>query len=257
MIHPSAIVHPNAHVSKTADIGPFCVVGEHVTVAARAALLAHVVVTGRTTVGEDAVIHPFATIGAPSQDRKAEEGEIAYTTIGARTVIREYASIHRGTADAGALTSIGEDCLLLAYTHIAHNCRVGNHVTMSNLAQLAGHVVVEDHASVGAMAGVHQFVRIGRYAFVGGYAKVPKDLPPFMLADGNPPAVLGPNLVGLRRAGFSREAIAELKEAYKTIYQSQNNVSRAVAALRETVTTDEGRELLAFLEAESERGILK
>jgi UDP-N-acetylglucosamine acyltransferase len=257
VIHPSAIVHPNANISKTADIGPFCVVGEHVTLAARATLLAHVVVTGRTTVGEDTVIHPFATVGAPSQDRKAEEGELAYTQIGARTTIREYASIHRGTADAGGVTSIGDDCLLLAYTHVAHNCRVGNHVTMSNLAQLAGHVVVDDHASVGAYAGVHQFVRIGCYAFVGGYAKLPRDLPPFMLADGNPPQVLGPNLVGLRRASFSREAIAELKDAYKTLYQSEKNVSRAVAALRETVKTEEGRILLAFLEADSERGILK
>ncbi|HTD33039.1 MAG TPA: acyl-ACP--UDP-N-acetylglucosamine O-acyltransferase [Candidatus Elarobacter sp.] len=257
MIHHSAIVHPSANVHKTADIGPYCVVGENVTVGARASLLAHVVVTGRTTIGEETVIHPFATVGAPSQDRKAEEGEVAYTTIGARCVIREYVSIHRGSADAGGLTSIGDDCLLLAYTHVAHNCRVGDHVTMSNLAQLAGHVVVEDHASIGAMAGVHQFVRIGRYAFVGGYAKLPKDLPPFMLADGNPPAVLGPNLVGLRRAGFAREAIAELKDAYKIIYHSENNVSRAVAALRETVQTPEGRTLLEFLETPSERGILK
>ncbi|HEX3466164.1 MAG TPA: acyl-ACP--UDP-N-acetylglucosamine O-acyltransferase [Candidatus Elarobacter sp.] len=257
MIHHSAIVHPNANVHKTADIGPYCVVGKDVTVGANASLLAHVVVTGRTTIGEDTVIHSFATVGAPSQDRKAEEGEVAHTTIGARCVIREYCSIHRGSADAGGVTSIGDDCLLLAYTHVAHNCRVGNHVTMSNLAQLAGHVVVEDHASIGAMAGVHQFVRIGRYAFVGGYAKLPKDLPPFMLADGNPPAVLGPNLVGLRRAGFSRESIAELKEAYKAIYQSENNVSRAVAALGETVQTPEGRTLVEFLQTPSERGILK
>lgn len=257
MIHPSAIVHPNANIAKNADIGPYCVVGEHVTLGARATLLAHVVVTGRTTIGEDTVIHPFATVGAPSQDRKAEEGEEAFTTIGARTVIREYASVHRGTADAGGATSIGDDCLLLAYTHVAHNCRIGNHVTMSNLAQLAGHVVVEDHASVGAMAGVHQFVRIGRYAFVGGYAKLPKDLPPYMLADGNPPVVLGPNLVGLRRAGFARDVIAELKDAYKTIHLSEKSVSRAVAVLRDTVQSDEARELLAFLEADSERGILK
>jgi UDP-N-acetylglucosamine acyltransferase len=257
VIHPSAIVHPNANISKTADIGPFCVVGEHVTLHARATLLAHVVVTGRTTIGEDAVIHPFATIGAPSQDRKAEEGETSYTTIGARTVIREYASIHRGTAEAGGVTSVGDDCLILAYGHIAHNCRVGNNVTMSNIAQLAGHVVVEDHAVVGAMAGVHQFVRIGRYAFVGGYSKLGRDLPPYFLCDGNPPEVYGLNLVGLRRAGFSRESLAELKEAYKTIYQSDKNVSQAIAALRETVKTEEGRTLLAFLESPSERGIVK
>ena len=257
MIHRSAIVHPNAKIAKNADIGPFCVVGEHVTVGARATLLAHVVVTGRTTIGEDAVIHPFATIGAPSQDRKSVEGETSYTTIGARTVIREYASVHRGTAEAGGLTSVGEDCLILAYGHVAHNCSVGNNVTMSNLAQLAGHVVVEDHALIGAMAGVHQFVRIGRYSFVGGYAKLGRDLPPYFLCDGNPPEVYGLNAVGLRRAGFSREALTELKDAYKTIYHSEKNVSQAITALRETVKTDEGRTLLAFLEAGSERGILK
>ncbi len=257
MIHPSAIVHPNAKLSKTVDIGPFCVVGEHVTIGARANLLAHVVVTGRTTIGEDTTIHPFVTIGAPSQDRKAQEGEVAYTTIGSRTVIREYTSIHRGSADAGGVTSVGDDCLLLAYTHVAHNCRLGNHVTMSNLAQLAGHVVVEDHALISAMAGVHQFVRIGRYSFVGGYAKLGRDLPPYFLCDGNPPQVYGLNAVGLRRAGFSREALTELKDAYKTIYHSEKNVSQAIAALRETVKTEEGRTLLAFLEAGSERGILK
>jgi UDP-N-acetylglucosamine acyltransferase len=257
VIHPSAIVHPNANIAKNADIGPFCVVGEHVSVGARAALLAHVVVTGRTTIGEDTVIHPFATIGAPSQDRKAVEGETAYTSIGARTVIREYVSIHRGSADAGGLTSVGDDCLILAYAHVAHNCKVGNHVTMSNLAQLAGHVVVEDHALIGAMAGVHQFVRIGRFSFVGGYSKLGRDLPPYFLCDGNPPQVYGLNVVGLRRSGFARESLTELKDAYKTIYQSDKNVSQAVTALRETVRTDEGRTLLAFLEAGSERGILK
>jgi UDP-N-acetylglucosamine acyltransferase len=257
VIHPSAIVHPNAKIAKSVDIGPYCVVGEHVTIGARAKLLAHVVVTGRTTIGDETVIHPFASIGAPSQDRKAEEGEVAYTTIGARTVIREYVSIHRGTAEAGGRTTVGDDCLILAYSHVAHNCRVGNNVTMSNLAQLAGHVVVEDHALIGAMAGIHQFVRIGRYSFVGGYSKLGRDLPPYFLCDGNPPEVYGLNAVGLRRAGFSREALTELKEAYKTIYQSDKNVSQAIAALRDSVTTNEGRTLLAFLEAESERGILK
>jgi UDP-N-acetylglucosamine acyltransferase len=257
VIHPSAIVHPNAKIAKSVDIGPYCVVGEHVTIGARAKLLAHVVVTGRTTIGDETVIHPFASIGAPSQDRKAEEGEVAHTTIGARTVIREYVSIHRGTAEAGGRTSVGDDCLILAYSHVAHNCRVGDNVTMSNLAQLAGHVVVEDHALIGAMAGIHQFVRIGRYSFVGGYSKLGRDLPPYFLCDGNPPEVYGLNAVGLRRAGFSREALTELKEAYKTIYQSDKNVSQAIAALRDSVTTNEGRTLLAFLEADSERGILK
>ncbi len=257
MIHPSAIVHPGAKIGKGVEIGPYCVIGEHVVLSARAKLLAHVVVNGHTTIGEDAVVYPFASLGAPSQDRKAEAGELAYTTVGARTVIREGVTIHRGTAEAGGVTAVGADCLLLAYTHVAHNCSVGDHVTMSNMAQLAGHVVVEDHALIGAMAGVHQFVRIGRYAFVGGYTKLVSDLPPFLLCDGNPAKVYGLNSVGLRRAGFAREALVELKDAYKTIYRSEHNVSQAVAALRETARSAEARALLAFLETPSERGILK
>jgi UDP-N-acetylglucosamine acyltransferase len=256
-MHPTAIVHPNAQIGRNVEIGPYCIIGEHVSIGERTKLLAHVVVNGRTTIGADTTIYPFCSIGAPSQDRKAEEGELAYTTIGSRTVIREYVSIHRGTADAGGVTSVGDDCLLLAYTHVAHNCRLGNHITMSNLAQLAGHVIVEDHALIGAMAGVHQFVRIGRHAFVGGYTKLVRDLPPYFLAEGNPAEVYGLNAVGLRRFGLSREALSELKEAYKTIYRSEKNVSQAIAALRGTVQTAEGRELLAFLEADSERGILK
>jgi len=257
VISPSAIVHPDAKVPRSAEIGPFCVVGEHVRIGERAKLLAHVVVTGRTTIGDDVEIHPFASIGAPSQDRKASENELVYTTIGDRTVIREYVSIHRPSAEAGTLTSIGTDCLLLAYVHVAHNCRVGDFVTMSNMAQIAGHVVVESHASIGAMAGIHQFVRVGAHAFVGGYSKLTRDLPPFVLAEGNPIEVHGLNSVGLRRAGFSREALAELKDAYKTLYRSGLNLSQAVAELRPNAHSDEGRALLAFLEAPSERGILK
>jgi UDP-N-acetylglucosamine acyltransferase len=256
VIHPTAIVHPNANIGKSVEIGPYSVVGEHVSIGAGAKLLAHVVVNGRTTIGADAVIYPFASIGAPSQDRKAEVDEVSYTTIGDRTVIREYVSIHRGTGH-NSVTSVGSDSLLLAYVHIAHNCRIGNFVTMSNLAQLAGQVTVEDYAGIGGMAGIHQGVRVGRYAFVGGYTKVGRDVPPFLLTDGNPPAVYGLNSVGLRRHGFSKEALAELKEAYKIIYRSERNVSQAVAALRETVKTEEGCALLAFLEAPSERGILK
>jgi UDP-N-acetylglucosamine acyltransferase len=256
VIHSTAIVHPSATLGKGVEVGPYCIVGEHVTLEAGAKLLAHVVVNGRTTIGTDAVVHPFASIGAPSQDRKAEVEEIAYTTIGARTVIREYVSIHRGTGP-NSVTSVGDDSLLLAYVHVAHNCRIGNFVTMSNLAQLAGQVVVEDYAGIGGMAGIHQGTRIGRYAFVGGFTKIGRDLPPYFLVDGNPPVVYGLNTVGLRRHGLTREALAELKSAYKTLYRSELNVSQAIAALRDSVQTPEGRNLLAFLEADSERGILK
>ncbi len=253
--HPTSIVHPGAKVAEDAEVGPYCLIGENVVVGARTKLLSHVVVNGHTTIGEDTTIYPFCTIGLPSQDRKASE-ELAYTTIGNRTTIREYASIHRATGE-GEITSVGDDCLLLAYVHIAHNCRVGNGVTMSNLAQLAGHVIVEDNASFGGVSGAHQFIRVGRYAFVGGLTKLTRDVPPFFLVEGNPARVYGLNSVGLRRAGFPAEELSELKECYKIMYHSDKNTSQALAALKDVVKTDAGRHLVAFVEAESARGILK
>jgi UDP-N-acetylglucosamine acyltransferase len=255
VIHSTAVVHPSARIPRDAEVGPYCIVGENVTIGERTRLLAHVVVNGHTTIGNDTVIYPFASIGAPSQDRKAGE-EISYTAIGDRTTIREYVSINRATG-AGEYTRVGDDCLLLGYVHIAHNCTVGNHVTMSNLAQLAGHCHIDDYAGLGGMAGTHQFVRVGRHAFVGGFSKIVRDVPPYFLAEGNPAEVYGLNSAGLRRHGFTPPVIAELKEAYKTIYRSDRNLSQAIETLRETVVTDEGKTLLAFLEAESDRGIMK
>jgi UDP-N-acetylglucosamine acyltransferase len=255
MIHATAIVHPSAQIGDDVEVGPYCIVGENVTLGARTTLLAHVVVNGRTTLGEDVIVHPFASVGASSQDRKASD-ETSYTKIGNRTIIREYASIHRATGD-GNTTTIGDDCLLLAYTHVAHNCTLGNGVTMSNLAQIAGQVVVEDYAGIGGMAGVHQDVRIGAYAFVGGMTRITRDVPPYFLVEGNPAEVHGLNSVGLRRRNFASETIAELKNAYKLIYRSGNNVRQAIGLLQSEVTSDAGKALLAFLEAPSERGILK
>lgn len=253
MIHPTAIVHPDARIAKDAEVGPYSIVGEHVTVGERTRLLAHVVVNGHTTIGSDVTIHPFTSIGTPSQDRKAEEA-VSFTTIGDRTVIREYVSVHRATG-GGETTSIGDDCLLLAYVHIAHNCRVGNGVTMSNLAQLSGHVIVEDNANIGGGVGVHQFVRIGRNSMVGGMSRIVRDIPPFFLTEGNPAKVWGLNAVGLRRAGFDPRTTTELKEAYKLIYRSELNMSQALNALKSMIETPEGRHLIAFIEAPSDRGI--
>jgi len=255
VIHPTAIVHPSADIALDVEIGPYCIVGDRVKIGPRSKLLAHVVINGDTTLGEDVIVHPFASIGATSQDRKAAD-EVSYTTVGDRTIIREYASIHRATGD-GNTTVIGTDCLLLAYTHVAHNCRLGNGVTMSNLAQIAGQVVVEDHAGIGGMVGVHQDVRIGAYAFIGGMARIARDVPPYFLVEGNPAEVHGLNSVGLRRRNFPAETIADLKNAYKLIYRSGNNVRQAIEVLRTEATSDAGKALLAFLEAPSERGILK
>jgi UDP-N-acetylglucosamine acyltransferase len=255
MIHPTAIVHPSADVARGVDIGPYCLVGENVTIGKGTVLQAHVVVNGWTTIGEDCEIYPFATIGATSQDRKYA-GERAFTKIGSRTVLREYVSVQRATGEDQA-TQVGDDCLLLAYVHIAHNCVLGNSVTMSNLAQLAGHVEVADFATIGGQAGVHQFTRIGRYAMVGGASKITKDVPPFFLIEGNPAEPYGLNSVGLRRAGFTVEERNEIKKFYKILYNPKMNVSQAVEAMKAEASSDPGRELIAFLEAPSQRGILK
>lgn len=255
MIHPTAIVHPQAQVERNAEVGPFCVIGEHVSIGARTVLQAHVVVNGWTQIGEECQIYPFATIGAASQDRKYT-GERAFTRIGNRTILREYVSIQRATGH-DEVTAVGDDCLLLAYVHVAHNCILGNGVTMSNLAQLAGHVEVGDYATIGGQAGVHQFTRIGRYVMVGGASKLTKDVPPFFLIEGNPAQPYGLNSVGLRRAAFSVTERNEIKRFYKLLYNPKLNVSQAIEAMKGEVATDPGREIISFLENPSERGVLK
>ena len=255
MIHPSAVVHPKAVIGEGAEVGPFCVVGENVEIGARSRLLAHVVVNGHTTIGEETEIHPFCSVGAPSQDRKSR-GERSYTRIGSRTVLREYVSVHRATG-AEEITSVGDDTLLLAYVHIAHNCQIGNHVVMSSTAQLAGHVIVQDYATIGGQSGVHQFVRIGEHAMVGGLTRLTRDVPPYLLVEGIPAQPYGLNNVGLRRAEFTPEIVSELKNCYRILYRSGHNISQAIEAMRATVTTPQGHTLLAFVEAHSERGIMK
>jgi UDP-N-acetylglucosamine acyltransferase len=254
-VHPTAIVHPRAKIARGVEIGPFCIVGEHVAIGSGTVLQANVVVNGWTTIGEDCQIFPFATIGASSQDRKYA-GEVAYTKIGDRTTLREYVSVQRATGE-GEVTAVGDDCLLLAYVHIAHNCIVGNGVTMSNLAQLAGHCVIEDRATIGGMAGLHQFVRIGKYAMVGGATKIVKDIPPFVMVDSGRDGPVGLNSVGLRRAEFSAEERTELKKFYRMLYLSKINVAQALVQMNASVTTQAGRDMIAFIEAPSHRGIIK
>jgi UDP-N-acetylglucosamine acyltransferase len=255
LIHPTAIVHPSAQIERQAEIGPYCIVGENVSIGPGTILQSHVVVNGWTEIGGQCQIFPFATIGAASQDRKYT-GERAFTRIGSGTIIREYVSIQRATGH-DEVTAVGKDCLLLAYVHIAHNCVLGNGVTMSNLAQLAGHVEVGDYATIGGQAGVHQFTRIGRYAMIGGATKLTKDVPPFFLIEGNPAQPYGLNSVGLRRAGFSVGERNEIKRFYKHLYNPKMNVSQAIEAMRAEVATNPGREIIAFLETPSERGVLK
>ena len=254
-IHPLAVVHPEARLGRGVEVGPFCLVGEKARIGDGTKLVSNVVVNGHTIIGRDNEIHSFAVIGVSSQDKKYR-GEVSYVRIGDRNVIREFVTINRGTG-AESDTIIGDDNHLLAYVHIAHNCRIGNRVVMSNLAQLAGHVVVADGANIGGMVGVHQFVRIGRMAMVGGMSKVVKDIPPFMLVEGNPSAVYGLNTVGLKRANIPAESLAELKDAHRILYRSNHNLKEALERLEGKMHSPEGRELLAFLQEETDRGILK
>lgn len=254
MIHASAIVHPNAKLCAGVEIGPYCVVGEHVSIGKGSILHAHVVINGWTEVDEECLFYPFATIGAASQDKKYH-GERAFTKIGKRTIVREYVSIQRATGEE-EVTCVGDDCLLLAYVHVAHNCIVGNGVTMSNLVQLAGHVEVGNYATIGGMAGIHQFVRIGAHAMIGGASKVTKDVPPYFLVEGNPAQPYGVNSIGLRRAEFSIEERNEIKRCYKVLYAPQKNISQAIDQMKAEVVTARGLEIIAFLES-SQRGVIK
>jgi UDP-N-acetylglucosamine acyltransferase len=255
MIHPSAVVHPGAQVGEECEIGPCCVIGENVVLGPRCRLHSHVVIDGHTKLGSDNEIFPFASIGLKSQDLKWNGG-VTRTEIGDNNTFREYVTVHSATAD-GESTTVGSHNHILAYSHIAHNVRVGSHVVMSNVATLAGHVTVEDHAVVGGLAAVHQFCRIGKMAIIGGCSKVVQDVPPFMLADGNPARTRTINKVGLERNGVSEEAQAALRQAYKMLFRGGLTLSNALAKIeKELPEHPEVGHLIQFVRA-SERGISK
>lgn len=254
-IHPTAIVAPGAELGAEVEIGPYSVVGPHVRLGDRVRLREHVVVEGRTTLGAECVVFPFACIGGLSQDRKYQGGT-TFVEIGAGTTLREYVTVNAGTKE-GETTRVGRRCLILAYCHVAHGCRVGDNVTMANATALSGEVVVEDDAVIGGMTGVHQFTRIGRLAMVGGMSRITQDVPPFMLVEGNPAAVRGLNAVGLRRHNVPAEVQAVLKRAYRLLYREGLTTSQAVARIRADLPAiPEIEHLVAFIAA-SERGILK
>ncbi len=217
-IHPTAVVHPNAEIGEEVEIGPYAVIGPEVRIGEGTVIQSHVRIEGRVTIGAHNFIAHAAAIGMPPQDL-TYQGEATEVVIGDHNQIREFVTIHRATGE-GQRTEIGDHNFLMAYAHVAHNCRVGSHVILVNNAQLAGHVVVEDYAFVSGLVGVHQFTRIGAHSMVGGMSRINQDVPPFMLVEGNPPRVYGPNLVGLRRRGFSREVIQALKEAYRLIWRT-------------------------------------
>ena len=252
-IHATAIVHPSAQIGAGTVIGPFVTVGERVRIGRDNKIGASCVIDGVTEIGDGNEIFPMTSIGLVPQDLKFG-GEPTRVTIGDRNVIREFVTIHRGTAGGGGLTSIGNHNLLMAYTHIAHDCHIGNDTIFGNAATLAGHVFVEDFANVGAFSGVHQFCRVGKYAFIGGYSVVTKDALPFAKTVGNRARIYGINTIGLTRRGFSQDTIAKLRRAYRILLHA--NTSRAVAQIDKdpALQSPEVRYVVEFIRS-SKRGV--
>jgi UDP-N-acetylglucosamine acyltransferase len=254
MIHPSAIIHPGANIGSGCAIGPFCVIGEHVTLGENCRLHSHVVIDGHTTLGRENEIFPFCSIGLKTQDLKWKGGNTR-TEIGDHNTFREYVTIHSATNDGDA-TRVGSHNHILAYSHIAHDCILGSHIIMSNAATLGGHVTVEDHAVI-SISAVNQFCRIGKFAMIGGCSKVVQDVPPFMIADGNPAETRTINKVGMERHGISAEAQNALKQAYKILFREGLSIPNALTKIEsELPKLPEVLHLVQFVRA-SERGISK
>jgi UDP-N-acetylglucosamine acyltransferase len=256
-IHPTAVIDPAARIDGNADIGPYCVIGAEVEIGARTRLMAHVYIEGVTTIGEDNVFFPFSSIGVASQDLKYQ-GERAETRIGSRNKIREFVTIHRGTAGGGLITSIGDDNLLMAYVHVAHDVSIGSHTIFANGATLAGHVTVGDWAVIGALSGVHQFCRVGRHAMIGAHSAVTQDVMPFsMTVSELPIRTFGSNATGLERRGFSEEVRGGLRKAFRLLGHSGLNTSQAIERIgAEVEPSPEIDELIEFIHA-SQRGVIK
>jgi UDP-N-acetylglucosamine acyltransferase len=255
-VHASAIVHPDAKIGAGCRIGPFSVVGAGVTLGPQCELMSHAVLDGRVEVGEACRFFPFCSIGLEPQDLKYR-GEPTRVVIGRRNTFREFVTVHSGTQGGGAVTTIGDRNLFMAYTHVAHDCRVGSDTIFANAATLAGHVTVEDFAVIGAFSGVHQFCRIGAHAYIGGYSVITQDALPYVLTVGNRAKAYGMNLVGLKRRAFSEASIAALRQAYRLLFQSNLTTTRALERIdRDLGGIPEVAYLASFIRS-SERGIVK
>ncbi|HEX3748022.1 MAG TPA: acyl-ACP--UDP-N-acetylglucosamine O-acyltransferase [Bryobacteraceae bacterium] len=256
-IHPTAIVDAAARIDASAEIGPYSIVGAEVEIGPRTRLMANVYLEGPTWIGADNTFFPFCSIGVASQDLKYK-GERAETRIGDRNRIREFVTIHRGTAGGGLTTRIGSDCLLMTYAHVAHDCQIGDHVILGNSVGLAGHVTIEDWVDVAPFSGVHQFCRLGQHAFIGPYSVIKQDIMPYSLTSYKPEvSVFGANSVGLERRGFSKETIESLQTALRLLTRSNLNTTQAIEKIRaEVAPCAEVDELIEFIHT-SERGVAK
>lgn len=255
-IHPQAIVHPDAKLGPGVKIGAFSTIGEHVRIGPETIIGSHVVVEGWTEIGEKCQISPFSSLGAAPQAIRYR-GEPTRLVIGDRNIIREFVTINRGTPEGGGITTMGSGNLIMAYSHIAHDCKIGNQVIMANSSTLAGHITVEDFAIVGGVVAIHQFVRVGCYAIVGGASAIPQDIPPYMTASGNRARLYGLNLVGLKRHRFPEATISSLKQAYRILFRSHLPLRKAMEKVEQEIPDlPEIRHLLEFLRS-SKRGICR
>ena len=254
-IHPTAIVDPKAELGKDVSIGPYTIINEGVRIGDNVQIASNVLIDTGAIIGRNCKIHHGAVLGTPPQDLKFG-GEKTFLEIGENTVIREYATINRGTRHRGTVT-VGSNCFIMIYAHIAHDCIIGNNVILANSVNIAGHVEVEDYAIIGGVVPVHQFTRIGAHSIIGGGFRVPKDVPPYILAGGYPLRYMGLNIIGLKRRNFSADAILALKKACRILFQSQYNTTQAVEKIKSEIEPlPEIKHLLEFIE-KSERGIIK
>ncbi|MFZ5925588.1 MAG: acyl-ACP--UDP-N-acetylglucosamine O-acyltransferase [Bacillota bacterium] len=254
-IHDTAIIHPGARIGQDVTIGPYCIIGEDVVIGDGCKLASHVVIDGPTIIGKNCTFSSGARIGVEPQDYKFN-GEKTTLVIGDNNVFREYTTVSRGTVTGHGETRIGDNNMVMSYGHIAHDCRIGNHTVITGGGALAGHCTLEDYAIIGGMAGVHQFVKIGKMAMIGAMAKVTKDVPPYMLVDGNPARVIGVNIVGMRRNGVPLEVRDAVRRAYKILYESGLNLTQAIGKIETELSgSGEIEGLLQFLKA-SCRGVI-
>lgn len=256
MIHSTAIVDPKAELDPNVNVGPYAVIGPNVFIGAGTTIGPHTVIEPYVTIEPDCQIFPHAVIGAIPQSVKFE-GIETYVKIGRGTIIREFVTIHRGTGFGGGITEVGEKCFLMAYTHIAHDCRVGRRVVMSNNATLGGHITIGNYATVGGLVAVHQFVRIGDHAFVGGKAAVVKDIPPYVIAAGDRARLHGLNSVGLKRHGFGTNTLSALKKAYRIVFRIGLTLNESIE--RVSAEVEQIPEVIKFMEfiKASQRGITR
>lgn len=256
-IHPTAVVSPKAELAEDVRIEAFSVIGPRVSIGSGTSVGPHAMVDGWTMIGERNRIFPFTTIGYPPQDL-SYRGEETRLVIGDDNIIRENVTINRGTERGGGVTRLGNHNLLMAYSHVAHDCTLGNYVILANATTLGGHVRIDDFAILGGLVAIHQFIRIGTYAFIGGKSGLRMDMPPYMLAFGAPGKLYGPNLVGLRRHGFPRATIQALKSSYRIMFRSGLKVGEAIEAVRREVEmVPEVENLIQFMEGRSKRGVTR